>query len=189
MYKLQNLDLYASNLLSVNRSLPELRTPECVRKKYPPRLPKASVISIFHNEPWSSLVRTVWSVVNRTPKELLQEIILIDDNSTESELRKPLEDYLDTIPATVRLIRTEKREGLIRARLIGAKLATGSVMVFIDAHSECGDGWLEPLVARIASDRSVVAVPMLHWISSWNMKFESAEVKINPFDWQLIFNW
>lgn len=41
----------------------------------------ASVILIFHEEPFSVVLRTVWSIINRTPHNLLHEIILVDDFS------------------------------------------------------------------------------------------------------------
>ena len=44
-------------------------------------MPKASVIIIFHNEGWSTLFRTVHSVLDRSPPQLLHEIVLCDDYS------------------------------------------------------------------------------------------------------------
>jgi len=44
-------------------------------------MPTASVVIIFHNEAWSALMRTVHSVVNRSPPHLLHEVILLDDKS------------------------------------------------------------------------------------------------------------
>lgn len=40
---------------------------------------------MFHNEAWSTLLRTVYSVLHTTPAILLKEIILVDDASTEGK--------------------------------------------------------------------------------------------------------
>jgi len=47
------------------------------------QLPTASVIITFYNEAWRTLLRTIHSVIDSSPHRLLQEIILIDDGSTE----------------------------------------------------------------------------------------------------------
>lgn len=82
------------------------------------------MIIVFHNEAWSTLIRTIWSVYNTSPKTLLKEIILVDDSSDRDYLLTPLHEYVQKFPARVVIARTMKRSGLIQARLLGAKYAT-----------------------------------------------------------------
>lgn len=76
---------FVSDIISLNRSIPDPRSQYCLRQNYSYNLPKTSVIIIFHNEAWSTLLRSVHSVLNRSPQHLIEEIILVDDASTMCE--------------------------------------------------------------------------------------------------------
>ncbi|KAJ0054950.1 hypothetical protein NL108_008657, partial [Boleophthalmus pectinirostris] len=163
----------------------------CQNKKYDyRRLPTTSVIIAFYNEAWSTLLRTIHSVLESTPAILLKEIILIDDYSDRVYLKSKLADYISKL-RRVRLIRTNKREGLVRARLIGATYATGDVLTFLDCHCECVPGWIEPLLERIGENASTVICPVIDTID-WNTfeyYMQTDEPMIGGFDWRLTFQW
>ncbi|XP_012532290.1 polypeptide N-acetylgalactosaminyltransferase 5 isoform X2 [Monomorium pharaonis] len=190
LFKLNQFNLMASDMISLNRSLKDIRLEGCKNKKYPKYLPDTSIVIVFHNEAWTTLLRTVWSVINRSPRSLLKEIILVDDASEREHLKKDLEDYISTLPVSTYVYRTEKRSGLIRARLLGAKHVKGQVITFLDAHCECTEGWLEPLLSRIANDRHTVVCPIIDVISDDTFEYIAAsDMTWGGFNWKLNFRW
>ncbi|XP_034543442.1 N-acetylgalactosaminyltransferase 7-like [Notolabrus celidotus] len=148
-------NMVASDMISLDRSISDIRHEECKYWHYDDRLLTSSVVIVFHNEGWSTLMRTVHSVIKRTPRRYLAEIVMIDDFSNKDHLKERLEDYIKQWNGLVKLFRNEKREGLIQARSIGANKATeGQVLIYLDAHCEVGINWYAPLIAPIAKDRS-----------------------------------
>lgn len=91
----------------------------------------------------------------------------------------------------VKIVRAEKREGLIRARLLGAKKANASVLTYLDSHCECTEGWLEPLLDRIARDPTTVVCPVIDVIDDTTLEYhwrDSGGVNVGGFDWNLQVN-
>jgi polypeptide N-acetylgalactosaminyltransferase len=143
---------------------------------------------VFHNEAWSVLLRTVWSVISRSPRQLLKEILLVDDASTRTFLKNDLDEYVKLFPVPTKVLRLQKRDGLIAARMLGAHAATGDTLTFLDAHCECSPGWLEPLVARVLENRRKIVCPVIDIISDDNFSYiKSFEFHWGAFNWELHF--
>ena len=84
---------------------------------------------MFWNEPMHTLWRCVYTIFDKTPPDLLQEIILVDDFSDSLHHGKILEDFVNSHPK-LKLIRLPERSGLIRGRTAGAAAATGDTVSF-----------------------------------------------------------
>ncbi|KAI6234965.1 Polypeptide N-acetylgalactosaminyltransferase [Aphelenchoides besseyi] len=180
------MNLAASDMISLNRSIPESRSSQCLKVTYDEKLPKASVVIIFTDEAWTPLLRTVHSVINRSPPEYLQEVVLLDDFSQREELKSKLDSYILRFGGLVRLVRKKQRLGLIRAKLEGAKEAKGEVVVFLDSHCEANNGWLEPLLQRIKDNRTAVVCPVIDFIDAENMSYQPGTAGgIGTFWWSL----
>ncbi|XP_045313759.1 polypeptide N-acetylgalactosaminyltransferase 9 isoform X1 [Leopardus geoffroyi] len=162
-----------SDRISLDRTIPDYRPKKCRQVTHAADLPQISVVFIFVNEALSVILRSVHSVVNRTPSRLLKEVILVDDNSDSVELKTSLDQYVNRrYPGLVKIVRNSRREGLIRARLQGWKAATAPVVGFFDAHVEFGTGWAEPALTRIQEDRRRIVLPAID-----NIKYDTFEVQ------------
>ncbi|XP_019622702.1 PREDICTED: N-acetylgalactosaminyltransferase 7-like isoform X1 [Branchiostoma belcheri] len=162
-------NIVASDKISLDRTIKDIRDPECKYWHYDTSLPNISVIIVFYNEAWSVVMRTVHSVIKRTPPELLAEIVLVDDFSTKEHWKQRLDDYLVQFKGLVKLVRNKQREGLIQARSIGARSATrGKILVYLDSHCEVGINWAPALISPIAVNRTTCTVPLIDVIDGNN---------------------
>nr|XP_016853291.1 PREDICTED: LOW QUALITY PROTEIN: putative polypeptide N-acetylgalactosaminyltransferase-like protein 3 [Anolis carolinensis] len=167
-------------------SAPPFQNHPCKELKYPKDLPQISIIFIFVNEALSVILRSVHSAVNHTPAHLLKEIILVDDNSDEEELKAPLEEYVNKrYPGLVKVVRNRKREGLIRARIEGWKVASGQITGFFDAHVEFTAGWAEPVLSRIQENRKRVILPSIDNIKQDTFEVQRYENSAHGYSWEL----
>ena len=85
-----SLNILESSKLAPDRSLPDNRAQQCEEVNYDSHLAESSVIITFRTEPRSTLLRTVVSVLNRTPPYILREIILVDDNNDDESVGRDL---------------------------------------------------------------------------------------------------
>lgn len=76
-----------------------------------------------------------------------------------------LQDYIALLPKT-KLVRAKERLGLMGARVLGAEAARGETLTFLDSHIEAVQGWLPPLLERLADDRKVVTMPVIDSIDA-----------------------
>lgn len=184
-----HFNVYLSEQIPVDRAIPDTRPETCAQNLVHDDLPTTTVIFCFVDEVWSTLLRSVHSVLNRSPPHLLKEIILVDDASTKDYLKEQLDEYMSQF-SKVRIIRLKERQGLIRARLAGAAVAKGEVLTFLDSHIECNVGWLEPLLERIYLDRKKVPCPVIEVISDKDMSYMLVDnFQRGIFKWPLVFGW
>ncbi|KHJ93524.1 glycosyltransferase, group 2 family protein [Oesophagostomum dentatum] len=184
-------DILASDRLGVERNPGAQAHELCGKEKFDAEY-ATSVIIVHHNEGLSILLRMLKGIFERTPEHLLHEVILYEDASEEEhQLTKYLEKFgsITGYGKKMRIIRSEERQGLIRAKTLASREAKGDVLVFMDSHCEVTERWLEPLLAPIKENPNTVVLPIVDLIHPFNFEYSKAMVTKSGFDWSLIFKW
>ncbi|XP_046542571.1 polypeptide N-acetylgalactosaminyltransferase 1-like [Haliotis rubra] len=179
-HKRHSMNEYVSNLIPVHRQLPDVRPNGCSERYTDQNLPQTSIVICFLNEAWSTLLRTIHSALDNAPPHLVKEVILVDDHSEWEFLGKPLEDYFKT-NSKIRILRSDVRKGLMHARMTGFYNATAPIVTFLDSHTECTPGWLEPLLAPIVADGNVVIAPAIDYINKEDFSLSVGEIQLYFF--------
>uniref|UniRef100_A0A668TGP3 Polypeptide N-acetylgalactosaminyltransferase n=1 Tax=Oreochromis aureus TaxID=47969 RepID=A0A668TGP3_OREAU len=190
LYEKYGYNVFLSDRLPLDRPLPDTRDPRCLKKSYPKDLPSLSVVLIYLDEALSVLKRALRSIIDRTPKNLLKEIIMVDDNSSNENLKGDLDMYVKLLEQenpNLRIVRVRHSEqrGLAYARVSGWRAAAADVVAILDAHIEVHEMWAEPLLTQIKADRTVVVSPVFDKISFDDLKVTKYFASAHAFDWAL----
>lgn len=195
-YKLFSFNLLVSNRIGLIRPLPDTRNKKCHEANkagdYSPYSSsninlKASIIICYYDEAPSALLRTIFTVLAHSPTHLIKQIIVIDDSSNSEFHMDKIRPFVGSDLVTI--LRTPKREGLIRARLFGAKVATGDVLIFLDSHVEANVGWLEPLLKVVQDNKTTIACPMIDIINADTLIYSPSPMVRGGMNWALNFKW
>lgn len=190
LFEKYGYNVFLSDRLPLDRALPDTRDPRCLKKTYPKDLPTVGVVLIYLNEALSILKRALRSIIDRTPKDLLKEIILVDDNSSNEDLKGDLDAYVKSLEQqnpSVRIIRVRhsEQQGLAYARASGWRAASADVVAILDAHIEVHEQWAEPLLTQIKADRTVVTSPVFDRVNFDDLKVIRYGPAAHAFDWAL----
>ncbi|XP_050707347.1 polypeptide N-acetylgalactosaminyltransferase 14-like isoform X2 [Eriocheir sinensis] len=125
------------------------------------------------------------SLLTRTPQDLLEDIVVVDDASDDPSDGK----LLAGLPK-VRLVRNGQRQGLARSRVRGADTSRGEAIFFLDSHCEVNEGWATPLLDALRQNPRSLVCPVIDVIDQDTFEYRaSGSVLKGGFDWGLHFRW
>nr|XP_019959147.1 PREDICTED: probable polypeptide N-acetylgalactosaminyltransferase 8 isoform X2 [Paralichthys olivaceus] len=190
LFQKYGYNVFLSDRLPLDRVLPDTRDPRCANKTYPKDLPSLGVVLIYLNEALSVIKRALRSIIDRTPKNILKEIIMVDDSSSNEDLKGDLDVHMKSLERenptlVISRVKHSEQRGLAYARVSGWRAATADVVAILDAHIEVHEMWAEPLLTQIKADRTVVVSPVFDKVNFHDLKVIQYLPAAHAFDWAL----
>lgn len=132
--------------------------------------------------------KTVLSFCERTPADVLQEIIVVDDGSDP-----PLEGELKGVEARcrMRLLRHKDTMGLMIAKQTGGDAALGEFIGFFDCHVAPNRGWHAEIIRLLKLSPRRLVVPTITDldIDTWDERPHAQTYAKCYIDWNADFMW
>eukprot|EP00929_Paragymnodinium_shiwhaense_P050334 TRINITY_DN25345_c0_g1_i1.p1 TRINITY_DN25345_c0_g1~~TRINITY_DN25345_c0_g1_i1.p1 ORF type:complete len:412 (-),score=45.91 TRINITY_DN25345_c0_g1_i1:539-1720(-) len=122
----------------------------------------------------TNMINTVRSFCERTPSDVLQEILVVDDGSSP-----PLSEILDREideKCRTRVLRHSSPQGLMVAKQTGGDAAAGKYIGFFDCHVAPNVGWYKEIIHLLQEKPERLVVPQIGDLNmtSWDQKEHGA---------------
>jgi glycosyltransferase involved in cell wall biosynthesis len=111
--------------------------------------PKISLIIPAYNE--EDYLPACLDAVMRNVAGKVQEIIVVDNNSTDST-----KAIVERYPAVTYVF--EPNKGITRARQCGYRAASGDIIAYIDADTQPPEGWIEQIWEQFGSQKNLACL-------------------------------
>lgn len=158
-----------------------------------PDVPRFSVVLACADEgeyAW----KTAMNIADRTPAEVLEEVLVVDDGSRtsmESVFNGAGIDAAKRQEKRIKILRHDKTLGLMIAKKTGGDAATGDIIVFLDCHCSAQPRWHVEISQLIKENPFRMVVPAITDldIDTWEEKKNSAVNTKCYLTWDADFNW
>ena len=202
----------------LRRDIPDDRDPKCAAQL--PSLDKITldtdVLITFVEEQPTVLVRTLRTILEKTPPKFLKKIILLDDGSSDDYLKdtypkpntprfdpskstyrwqgedpnaaKPFLEYLKAMDPKIEYVKLP-RGGFIKARIAGIKHSTAQTFTVMESHAEPIDGWLTSLLWEVQKNPKTLANPVITQIHHHSFAFLNPVYQMMNYNYLFEMKW
>jgi len=135
-------------------------------------------------------LKTVKSIFDQTPSEVLHEIIVVDDGSEPPLSTTHLKPDVQA-RYKLKVLRHPKTVGLIGAKKTGGDAATGDLSIFFDCHVAPQPGWHKAFLRLIGENYRRLVVPQITSldVGSWTQIGSGGGMAKCYLTWDADFKW
>jgi polypeptide N-acetylgalactosaminyltransferase len=146
-----------------------------------------SVVICHKNELVYSLMRVLTAIEAYTPRNILEEVVIIDDGS-ESDESAEIRHFGTQLGLSIQTLRNSVSVGISACRHKGIRAARGGIIAILDSHMEVSNLWLQSLLEILRSKPRSLAVPLVHMINE-NLYSAEAENIIQPYTYEMTYGY